>query len=70
MNFTCKKYLLLAISYTAQKEYSRPGFASKPDPQFSVTKTERCYLKGRMVRYQINSTVDRITEEWKEDNGK
>jgi hypothetical protein len=36
----------------------------------SVTKTERRYLTGRMMRYQINRIVDRITEERKEDNGK
>jgi len=36
----------------------------------SVTKTERRYLTGRIMMYQINRIVDRITEERKEDNGK
>lgn len=36
----------------------------------SVAKTERRYLTGRKMMYQINRIVDRITEERKEDNGK
>ncbi len=36
----------------------------------SVAKTERRYLTGRIMMYQINRIVDRITEERKEDNGK
>ena len=36
----------------------------------SVTKTERRYLTGRMMRCQINRIVDRIIEERKGDNGK
>ena len=36
----------------------------------SVAKTERRYLTGRILMYQINRIVDRITEERKEDNGK
>lgn len=36
----------------------------------SVAKTERRYLTGRIMMYQINRIVDRITEERKKDNGK